>query len=279
MPTTYHSQNIPPWLERCVILQGTVGSTAHGLALEGTDDSDLMGVCIEPIEEALTLGQAFEQAIHRTAAIRTGQMHAPSQHGDVDRTVFGLRKFCQLAAAGNPTTLLLFYVPAPEIRNALGGVLRDMAPLFVSKEAGKRFLGYMQGQMQRLQGTRGQKRVNRSELEAAHGFDTKYAMHVLRLGHQGVELLETGKLSLPMGEPLKSRLMSLRRGEWRLEDVFNEAAMLEQRLKKLLDTSLLPEHPDRVAINAWMQQTYLEMWKARQPLFRAVGDKFIQVER
>lgn len=32
-------------------------------------------------------------------------------------------------------------------------------------------------------------------------FDTNYAMYALRLGYQGLELLETGRLTLPLGEP------------------------------------------------------------------------------
>ena len=31
-----------------MILRATVGSTAHGLHLAGTDDRDEMGICIEP---------------------------------------------------------------------------------------------------------------------------------------------------------------------------------------------------------------------------------------
>jgi hypothetical protein len=34
--------------------------------------------------------------------------------------------------------------------------------------------------------------VNRAELVEQFGYDTKYAIHTLRLGHQGVEFLETG---------------------------------------------------------------------------------------
>jgi uncharacterized protein len=35
--------------------------------------------------------------------------------------------------------------------------------------------------------------TNRPELVAVHGYDTKYAMHALRLGLQGIELLTTGR--------------------------------------------------------------------------------------
>src|SRR5215207_2935574 len=37
---------------------------------------------------------------------------------------------------------------------------------------------------------------------------TKYAMHALRIAHQGNELLATGRISLPVAEPARSRLMA-----------------------------------------------------------------------
>ena len=56
-------------------------------------------------------------------------------------------------------------------------------------------------------------RVNRPELIEAHGFDTKYAMHAARLGHQGLELLATVRLTLPLPEPARSEVMAIRLGE------------------------------------------------------------------
>lgn len=43
--------------------------------------------------------------------------------------------------------------------------------------------------------------TNRPELVAEHGYDTKFAMHALRLGAQGVELLTTGRITLPVPVP------------------------------------------------------------------------------
>jgi hypothetical protein len=59
---------------------------------------------------------------------------------------------------------------------------------------------------------RGQRRVNRPELVEAHGYDTKYAMHALRLGYQGLELLEAGRVTLPMSERERSTVMAVRLG-------------------------------------------------------------------
>lgn len=266
----------PDWLEKSIIMRGLVGSTACGTELPGTNDIDEMAVCIEGVEQALVLGQGFEQYIYRSAEIREGHRDAPSQAGDLDLTVFGLQKFCRLAADGNPTVLLMFFLPSYTRIDALGGNLKDMAGLFISKEAGKRFLGYMQGQRQRLLGERGQKRVKRPELEQAHGFDTKYAMHILRLGMQGVELLETGKLSLPMSGEARDYLRGVRQGAATIDEVLSRAGELERQLKDLLSSSFLPEHADRPTIEAWMQDVYLQTWKARGQRWRMEGLGFKQ---
>jgi uncharacterized protein len=250
------------------ILRCCVGSTAHGLHLGGTDDRDEMAVCVETYEAATGLGPPFEQHIYRTAAVREGRHDARSGPGDLDLTIFSLRKFLRLALDGNPTVLLLLFA-RPVAADARGMRLRELAPAIVSRAAGPRFLGYLQAQRERLLGLRGQKRVKRPELEAAHGYDTKYAMHMLRLGQQGCELLETGRLALPMSPGMRDYLLAVRRGELSMDDCVRGAEVLEQQMKTLIAggavrgvTSPLREHPDRDAVEAWMLQTYWEAWRA-----------------
>jgi hypothetical protein len=47
------------------ILRCEVGSSVHGLAIEGTDDRDEMGICLEPPEYVIGL-KHFEQWTYRT---------------------------------------------------------------------------------------------------------------------------------------------------------------------------------------------------------------------
>jgi uncharacterized protein len=138
------------------------------------------------------------------------------------------------------------YLPedAVVLRTSAGQQLQKLAPAFASRRAGKRFLGYLQAQRQRLIGERGQRDVNRTGLVKQFGDDTKYAMHMLRLGHQGVEFLESGRLSLPMREPVRTHLMDVRRGRSNLPGVLQECTDLELRLSELLDSSPLPPYPD-----------------------------------
>jgi predicted nucleotidyltransferase len=252
-------------VDRSTILRGAVGSTVHGLHHEGQDDRDEMAIFVEPPEFALGLRQAesgaslgpFEHYIERTQP--EGSRSGP---GDLDLVAYSLRKWLRLAVSGNPTVLLLLFSP-PEslvVCTDRGAALRELAPAIVSRRAGPRFLGYMRAQKERLIGTRGQRRVNRPELIDAHGFDTKYAMHVARLGYQGIELLTTGTLTLPMAEPERTRVMAIRNGHVELDDAIAEIEEIERRLERAVEESPLREEPDRERVNAFLIDSYRESW-------------------
>ena len=243
--------------ERGMIVRTLVGSTIHGLALEGTDDRDEMGVCIEPPEWVIGL-RHFE-----TWLFRTKPEGVRSEAGDLDLVVHSLRKFSRLALKGNPTVLLVLFVPAEELllRTPLGDELQALAPAFVSREAGKAFHGYLTAQKQRLLGERGQLRTHSPELVDEHGYDTKYAMHMVRLGYQGRELLQTGRISLPMREHERARVFAVRRSEVPFNEVMTEIGELERDLEDLLTTSPLPPKPDRDGVEAFLVRAYREHWE------------------
>ena len=175
--------------ERGTILRGLVGSTVHGLNVnDGIEDRDEMGVCVEPLEAAMALSYPFEQFIYRSAAEREGRADARSTAGDLDLTVYSLRKWMRLALKGNPTILLLLFTPDDQLVQCgvLGRELRGLAPQIISRRVQGPYLGYLQAQKQRLTGERGQKRIHRPELEEMYGFDTKYAMHMLPVSASGI---------------------------------------------------------------------------------------------
>jgi hypothetical protein len=160
--------------EACTILRGLVGSTVHGLNVnDGIEDRDEMGICVEPLAEAMSLWAPFEQFIYRTAEEREGRANARSTAGDLDLTIYSLRKWMRLALKGNPTILLLLFTPDDQLMqcDALGAELRALLPAIISRRVQAPFLGYLQAQKQRLTGERGQKRIHRPELEEMYGFD------------------------------------------------------------------------------------------------------------
>jgi uncharacterized protein len=253
-------------VERGTILRGTVGSTVHGLHHGGQDDRDEMAVFVEPPEYRLGLRLARGQGrkLHPLEhwVERTQPEGVRSGPGDLDLVSYNLRKYLRLALKGHPTVLLLLFVP-PEltvVETDLGRELRGMTGAILSRRAGRGYLGYLGGQRERLLGTRGQKRVSRPELVEAHGFDTKYAMHAVRLGYQGLELLETGRLTLPMPEPERSRVMAVRLGERSFDDVIAEIDEVEARLQAALERTPLPAEPDRAAVDAFLVDAYRRAW-------------------
>lgn len=262
MPETRHS--LEPDKDRArriaedgLILRTTVGSVVHGLENAGTDDRDEMGVCVEPPEYVIGF-RCFEHYVYRTQP----EGH-PSGPGDLDLTVYGLRRYCHLALKGAATVLLPLHVTGGEhllARTELGEELQRLAPAFRSRTAGRAFLGYLDAQRRGLTGERHATRTR--ELSRRHGYDTKYAMHALRIGVQGIELLRTGAITLPIPEPRRTELRAVRAGEVPLDDVLARLDELTAELETACDTPGLRDTGDRDAVDRFLTRAYRASWDA-----------------
>jgi uncharacterized protein len=252
-----------------MILRAQVGSGVHGTAVSGQDDRDEMGICLEPPEFITGLARVpngtggvrpsvpFGQYERHTAWDRPGGVAERSGAGDLDVVIYSARKWARLALDGNPTVLLVLFVPDEEVmfRNEAGAQLVANAHRFVSARAAARFLGYLRGQQARICG-----HSRRPELVTTHGFDTKHAMHALRLGLQGAELLATGRITLPVPEPDRSYLRAIRRGEVPLAEVLKAIGAAEARLVALRDSADVPQQPDQAWADGWLHRSYLDFW-------------------
>jgi hypothetical protein len=245
--------------ERGLILRVMVGSTVHGLHHEGHDDRDEMGITCEPESHVVGLGR-FDHYTYRSKpnGVRSGP-------GDLDLTVYGLRKWAKLATQGNITVLLPLFVPDEAIMHAgpEGAYLRKCAQVFISRRVGARIAQYMQSQRSRLLGEQGQMNAKRPELVTAYGYDTKYAMHLLRLGYQGHELLSRGTLTLPMSTGKREHIMAVRNGQVRLDDVIEESIDLEQAVLTMANaegSEALPAEPDAYAVDDLLIALYESRW-------------------
>ena len=264
--------------ERGMILRVQVGSGVHGTAIAGQDDRDELGVCLEPPEFVTGLARVpngtngigpsvrFEQYERHTAWDRPGGVANRSGAGDLDVVIYSARKWARLALDGNPTVLLVLFVPDEEVvyRDEAGAELVANAHRFVSRLAAVRFLGYLRGQKGAMTGQSGA-HTNRPELVAVHGYDTKYAMHALRLDVQGVELLTTGRITRPVPAADRAYLRSVRRGERSLAEVLNAINETETRLAQLCDSPAVPAEPDRRWVVDWLHRSHLNYWDTHVP--------------
>lgn len=92
----------------------------------------------------------LEQYERHTAWDRPGGVANRSGAGDLDVIIYSARKWARLALAGNPTVLLVLFVPDEEVvfRNDAGAELAGNAHRFVSRLAATRFLGYLRSRRQ-----------------------------------------------------------------------------------------------------------------------------------
>lgn len=243
-----------------VIMLATVGSEMIGLQTSNSD-VDEMAVSIETPNQLLGFAP-FEHDIYRTAEDRTGKFGVPSGPGDIDLSVYGLRKFVRMCLTGNPNVISMLYLPKSKftVYTPLAAELQELAPKFSSKEVGKAFLGYLKAQRLRLQGLQGQKNVNRQELIDQYGYDTKYAGHMVRLGMQGYSFMRNGYLTFPMDAGDLKLLKRVKDGDLTEAEVIDYAHSYEERIKEYIEAGSLRDKPDYETVEKWLVGVYQREW-------------------
>lgn len=215
-----------------ILLSGIVGSTAYGLAREGSD-VDRLGLFAVPTED-----------LHG--------LHAPkNSHVTTapDRTLHEVAKWCRLALGGNPTVMELVWLPDDlyEVRTSLGDELIGIrASLLSAKRVRDAYLGYATQQFKRLYD-----RGDGSFSADTRKRTAKHARHLKRLCHQGFELYATGHLSIRVDDPEAYHQF----GEQVAADAMVALPMLK-RFEALFDetASVLPDQPDEAPAEAWLRR-------------------------
>jgi hypothetical protein len=249
-----------------VVLRTVVGSDVHGTGLPGLGDVDHMAVAVEYRDDVLGLGSSPESWAYRTAWERADVEGSDprSSIGDLDLIVYPARKWAKLALAGNPSAVAPMFVDDRHVisANEFGAELRENRHRFISRSLATKHIGYMSDQRTRLEGDLKSMRVSRPELKSAHGYDTKYASHLLRLGHQGLAVLVDGTLPIPLDPDTAESILAVRRGEREIADVLEEADRLLAAMIAALDTTTIPVHGDAVWISEWLARSQLSAWAA-----------------
>lgn len=215
-----------------ILLSGIVGSTAYGLAREGSD-VDRLGLFAAPTEDLHGLHTPKDS--HVTTA--------------PDRTLHEAAKWCRLALGGNPTVMELVWLPAElyEVRTRLGDELIGIRSTLLSAQRVRNaYLGYATQQFKRLYD-----RGDGSFSADTRKRTAKHARHLRRLCHQGFELYATGHLAIRVDDPETYH----RFGEAVAADAMVALPMLkdfEDRFDKTV--SALPERPDEAPAEAWLRR-------------------------
>jgi predicted nucleotidyltransferase len=231
------------------------GSQLHGAKVEGADDTDWYGVYIEPARKMIGLDR------DEFFVFTTGGKEGGNGPTDVDVCLYSLRKWAGMAAKGNPSALHFIFAK-PAFSTLWWDQVSQKSDIFASKKHLNPFLRFADDQMERLCGRKGQKNVHRAALAEAHGYDTKYAMHVIRLYLEAKEYVQTGKITLP--SPNVDLLVSIRCGKYKLSEIEAMGSELQANATAAQATSPLADAVDHDAVSELITRIYLGFWNTER---------------
>jgi len=235
-------KDAPIWVKDRVILMAISGSHSYGTNV-ASSDMDYKGVCIPPDSYYLGL-DTFSQ--YNT----TGGKNYKNTKDDVDIVINHINKFVMDAMSGVPNNIELLFLDPKHILyvNEYGNELISHRHDFMSKAIKHKMSGYAYAQRKRMlnNGTG----AGRQELIDEYGYDTKFAMHGIRLLTSCVEILETG--SFNTYRPNRELLLDIRNGKFSLMEVVELMSELDSKIERLYKTTDLPHTPDYNKINKWL---------------------------
>ena len=245
------------------------GSAAHGAKLENKSDFDLLGVYIPPMEEIVGIRGVDEHWVWSTAGDKVR-----NQANDIDMNMYSLRKWAKMAIAGNPSAIEFMFMDNLAPKNAVWDhfVIPNI-PVFLSSHAGLHFQKFCEHMLRTLKGEGQGKRGKREDLIAEFGYDTKAAMHLIRVLNEGIELMKTGKITLP--RPEKEHLIDIRKGKaGSLKDIEDIAQELFIRLEATRLASVLPPVIDLGRVSDIVTNAQETVWNQTNEVLQIISKAF-----
>ena len=221
-----------------IIYEVLSGSHAYGLATENADE-DIRGIFL-PTEQQL-LGFGYKETAERKP----------------DIVYHSLKKYLSLTLKANPSLLAWLWVKDEHVRcqTPLGMELRANRDRFLSKKVRDTFGGYAMSQLKKMEKSYGAERgyALHGERDAASdpysrdaGYDTKNAMHLIRLLYCGVKLLSGGTYPVFIeDDEMRRHLVGIRHAEVGFHQILGEAKIMFDQLDFWLGHSDLPDVPDK----------------------------------
>lgn len=224
------------------------GSESYGVS-SNSSDIDVVGFCIPPkkiifphlngeIPGFGKPGLRFEQFQNH---------HIKHDQKEYDITIFSIVKFFQLCMDNNPNMIDSLFVPVRCILSStqIGNLVRENRKLFLHKGCWHKFKGYAYSQLHKIKTKIPDENSKRFGDIQKHGYDVKFAYHTVRLLNEVEQILIEHDLDL---ERNREQLKSIRRGDWKLEDIYDYFSKKESYLEKVYAESTLRYSPNESEI-------------------------------
>ncbi len=260
----------PHWLAANTHYLTIMGSHAYGVAdtnNEGVQsDFDLYGFCIPPKEVVFPhLAGAvwgfgkYKEGMPKSHFGQFQQHHVfdPSARGgkgrEYDLQIYNIVKYCQLCMECNPNMIDSLFTHETMVQHItqVGQILRDHRKKFLHQGVCDKFKGYAYAQVHKMQTKTPDEGSKRAQVVEKHGYDSKFAYHVVRLLGEAEQILLEGDLDLQRN---REQLKSIRRGEWTMPQILDYFEKKRVDLEGVRAKSSLPAGPDEDAIRSLLLQ-------------------------
>lgn len=242
--------NPPKWILTNTLYLTMMGSEAYGVS-SGDSDIDVYGVVMPPKGDIFPHlnGYIFGFGPKPEPFTTWVQHHIDdkSTGKEYDISLFSIVKYFHLMLECNPTMINSLFVPRRCILHStrVSEHLRANRKLFLHKGCKHKFLGYAYSQMHKMDLKTSHKNPKRAASIEKHGYDVKYALHLVRLVLECEMILSEHDLDIERNREL---LKSIRRGEWTLDEVKNWFASKEKNIEDLYTQSTLKNTYDYEAV-------------------------------
>ena len=240
----------PTWLPDNILFEGVQGSNAYGVAVDESD-FDMIGFCVPPKDLVFPHLAGYIDGFGRQKKRFTSwqQHHVidPQALGgrgrQYDFCIYNIIHYFNLCMENNPNMVASLFLPAQCIMHTsiVGNMIREKRHLFLHRGCWHKFKGYAYSQLAKMTTKEPEEGSRRAAIIEEHGYDTKFAYHLVRLLYEVEQILTTGDLDLRRNA---EELKSIRRGEWSVEQIHDFFAAKEKGLEKIYEEcTILPWGP------------------------------------
>ena len=240
----------PKWLMPNTAYMTIMGSQAYGVSADDSD-LDVYGFCIPPKDLVFPhlAGEipGFGRQVQRFEQWQEHHVQDPNKAVEYDFAVYSIVKYFHLCMENNPNMIDSLFTPRNCVIHSttISEMVRENRRMFLHKGSWHKFKGYAYAQMSKIRNKVNASNEKRAASIAEHGYDLKFAYHIVRLLNEVEQILVEGDLDLQRN---REQLKDIRRGEWTIEQVETYFETKERALEATYAASTLPHSPDEVAI-------------------------------
>lgn len=227
-----------------------MGSTAYAVSSD-TSDVDLYGFCIPPKDVVFPhlAGEimGFGKQKQRFEQFQQHHIIDKEARKEYDINVYNIVKYFQLVMGNNPNMIDSLFTAQNMVLHGtkIANHVRDHRKIFLHKGSWHTFRGYAYAQMHKMKIKNPDPTSKRYASIQEHGYDVKFAYHVVRLLNEAEQILQEHDLDLQRNH---EQLKEIRRGGWSMQQIEDYFKDQEKRLDDVYDKSTLRHSPEEEAI-------------------------------